>query len=457
PVFALVYLVAADTPVRRRIVQLLAAGLAVVVSAGWWVAAVALTPASARPYVGGSQTNSILELTLGYNGFGRLTGNETGSVGGGPGRGWGPTGWTRMFGGEVGGQIAWLLPAALIALVVGLWATRRAPRTDRYRAALLLWGGWLVVTGLIFSFMQGIFHAYYTVALAPAVGAVVGIGASRLWQLRDRLWADTVLAVGCATTAVWSYVLLGRSASWHPWLRVMILAVGLGAAVLLVLAARLARPMAAAAAGLALVAALAGPLAYALNTAASAHAGAIPSAGPRVAGTGFGGGPGGGTAPGGRGGTAPGGGRGAPPGGGRGAVPVGGRGAVPGGGRGGGGGGLLGAATPSTGLTTLLTADAGSYTWIAAAVGANNAAGYQLATGDPVLAVGGFNGSDPSPTLAQFQRYVADGKIHYFIGGSGFGLRANGGSSTSQEIAAWVAQNFTATTVSGIPVYDLVR
>ena len=85
PAFALVYLVAAPNPVRSRIGQLLAAGAALVVSAGWWIAIVTLIPAADRPYIGGSQNNSILELTLGYNGFGRLTGNETGSVGGGGG------------------------------------------------------------------------------------------------------------------------------------------------------------------------------------------------------------------------------------------------------------------------------------------------------------------------------------------------------------------------------------
>ncbi|CCH18307.1 Glycosyl transferase family 39 (fragment) [Micromonospora lupini str. Lupac 08] len=149
PVFAGVYLLAAPTGLWRRVRQLLLAGVAVVVSAGWWVAVVELVPASARPYIGGSQGNSILELTLGYNGLGRITGDEVGSVGGGGGRmgggggGGGPfsgqTGLARMFDGEVGGQISWLLPAALILLVAGLLMAGRAPRTDRTRAGLLLW------------------------------------------------------------------------------------------------------------------------------------------------------------------------------------------------------------------------------------------------------------------------------------------------------------------------------
>jgi hypothetical protein len=116
-------------------------------------------------------------------------------------------------------------------------------------------------------------------------------------------------------------------------------------------------------------------------------------------------------------------------------------------------GGLLDAGSPSTELTSLLEQGADGYTWVAAAVGANNAAGYQLATELPVMAIGGFNGSDPSPTLAQFQQYVAEGRIHYFLGGAG--MRSNSGSDDAQEIAAWVADNFTSTTVGGTTVYDL--
>lgn len=117
-------------------------------------------------------------------------------------------------------------------------------------------------------------------------------------------------------------------------------------------------------------------------------------------------------------------------------------------------GGLLEGTTSNTAANALLTRDADRYTWVAAAVGSNTAAGFQLATGHPVMPVGGFNGSDPSPTLTQFQQYVARGAIHYFLGGSGFPGQ-NGGSSSGWQIADWVAQNFTAQTVGGLTVYDL--
>ena len=118
-------------------------------------------------------------------------------------------------------------------------------------------------------------------------------------------------------------------------------------------------------------------------------------------------------------------------------------------------GGLLGSTAPSTEVVTALKADANSYTWVAAAVGSNNASGYQLATELPVMAIGGFNGSDPSPTLAQFKANVAAGKIHYFIGGSGLGGNSQGGSSVSQEISTWVQANYTATTIGSTTLYDL--
>lgn len=124
-------------------------------------------------------------------------------------------------------------------------------------------------------------------------------------------------------------------------------------------------------------------------------------------------------------------------------------------------GGLLQAATPSAELTALLKNNASAYSWVAAAVGSNTAAGYQLATGQPVMAVGGFNGTDPAPTLAQFKQYVAEGKIHYFIGGGMGGMRGGagtggtGGSSDATEIAAWVQETFTASTVGNTTIYDL--
>ncbi|WP_344062322.1 glycosyltransferase family 39 protein [Terrabacter lapilli] len=470
PFFGLAYLVAAPTTLRKRIVHSLLAVGAMVLSAGWWVAVVELIPASARPYIGGSQTNSFLELTFGYNGLGRLSGDETGSVGGGGPAGagaaagggmWGSTGLFRMFSSSVGGQVSWLIPSALILLVAGLWLRGRRLRTDLRRAAYLVWGGWLVVTMLVFSFMAGIFHEYYTVALAPAIGALVGMGAVEAWERRSSVVAMVALAASAAAAAVWGFVLLSRTTAYGDWLRVSVLAVGMAAAVLLLVVQRLhLRAVPIVLAG-ALLAGLAGPAAYAVSTTAQGHSGSIVTAGP--AGSSRGPGGFGGAARGGVGAAVPFGGQ-APQGqtgqqaGPQGGLPGGFPGGTPGGAQGGGGmGGLLDASTPSTAVVAALSADAQKYTWVAAAVGSQTAAGLQLGTQLPVMAIGGFNGSDPSPTLAQFQQYVAQGQIHYFAGGGrGFGNQ-NGGSSSSSEISSWVQANFAPVTIDGSTFYDLTQ
>lgn len=472
PALAAAYLLCATAvPLGRRLLHLLAAFAATIAGAGWWLAIVELMPASARPYIGGSQSDSVLELALGYNGLGRLNGNEVGAVGDGGG-GWGETGLLRLLDSSNGGQIAWLLPTALLLGAVALWlAYRGRPGNTVLRAGLVIWLGWLVVTGLTFSLMAGIFHEYYSVALAPAVAALVGIGATMLWQRRDETLPRAVLVAAIALTATLGFALLGRYDGYLPWLRYVVLASGLVAGAMLAGLPRLPRRAVAAIPVLGLLAALAGPAAFSATTAATPQTGSIVTAGPdsgRGGPGGFGGGGGLGMPPG-----ATGQGAGAPPGlAGGGATGTGpqGTGGIPGQATGGpqgmgagGVGGLLNGSEPTEELTTLLVEDADSYTWVAAVVGANSAAGYQLATELPVMALGGFNGSDPSPTLEQFQELVAAGEIHWFVeGGGGFGGGGrgpggsqNGGSTASSEIAAWVAENFQPTEVDGVTLYDL--
>ncbi|MFC4853734.1 ArnT family glycosyltransferase [Actinophytocola glycyrrhizae] len=381
PAFGLAWVVGAR---RNRLLGLAVAVGALVVSAGWWVLLVTLWPAADRPYIGGSQHNSVLELTFGYNGFGRLTGDEVGSVGGGGSGG----GWGRLFGAEMAGGIAWLLPAAVVLLAGGLLATwRRGPMWT----SLLLWGGWLVVTAVVFSLMDGIIHAYYPVALAPALAGVIGIGAVALWRTGST--GAAVLSGAVALTALETYLLLDS---------LVLLVLGLAVAALLLLVEQ--HP---AVAVLAAVVALAGPAAYSSQTAAATHSGALPAAGPAAGTTNLGGGM----------------------------------------------GGLLDAPTPGADLVALLRES--DRTWAAATVGSNNAAGYQLASGRPVLAVGGFNGTDPAPTPAQFQEYVHNGQVRYFIGDGGMSGTATGGSDAGARIAEWVAENYEAQQVSGATVYDL--
>ncbi|NKE57172.1 glycosyltransferase family 39 protein [Lentzea sp. PSKA42] len=385
PAFALVYLIAAPTSIGKRVLHLFGAASAMVVAGGWWIVAVELTPD--RPYIGGSQTNSVLELTLGYNGLGRITGDEVGSVGGG--RGWGTPGWSRLLSPEMGSQIAWFLPAALVLLIAGLWLTK-----GRARTALALWGGWLVVTAAVFSFMNGIIHSYYTVALAPAIAAVIGIAAAELWQRRDEPVAAAVLSGSVALSALQCYVLIN---GFSTPVAVLVLMAGLTAAAGLVLSMRWAIPVA-------LVAALLGPTTYSFATVTTPHTGALPVAGPSTMRMG--------------------------------------------------GGGLLDTTTPDAEVVALLQDNADRYRWAAATIGSNNAAGLQLASGQPVMALGGFNGTDPAPTLEQFQETVRSGQIHYFVA-TGRMMRGETGSDAAHRIAEWVAANHTATTVAGTTLYEL--
>ncbi|OJF82765.1 hypothetical protein NS14008_31080 [Nocardia seriolae] len=309
PGLALVVLVAGAGGWRTRIGQLAAAGAALVVSAGWYVALVALWPSGSRPYIGGSTSNSLWELAVGYNGLGRIFGNHNS---GGPrpapttmpepaqqtadqmsrgnfgGFGSHP-GLTRLFSGELATEFSWLLPAALIALVAGLWLTRRHPRTDRIRAGLLLWGGWLLVTAAVLSYMSRSFHSYYSMELAPAMAALIGIGATQLWQGRTHLAALLTLAAMSLATGIWSFVLLHRTPEWLPWLRWALMALAVLAAAALLITPKL--PRFALGIGIfAVLAGLLGPTAYTLETVSQVHSGGSPTAGPVRAGRG--GGPG---------------------------------------------------------------------------------------------------------------------------------------------------------------------
>ena len=511
PAFGLAYLVAAPTALRRRAGQLLVAGLAMVAAAGWWILAVLLWPAADRPYIGGSTDNNPLQLAFGYNGLERLLGQGggagsagAGSAGAGTSFG-GATGLQRLFTGEFGLEISWLLPAALLLLAAGAWLTWGRQRTDPARAAFIVWGGWLLVTAGTFSFMKGIIHPYYTVALAPAIGAVVCIGSVLLWQRRvrgarsGRVAAGLVLAAAVALTCGWDVALLRSDASFHPW----VAAVAIAAAALAILALAAAavrgsrgRRLAGVAAIMTAIAFAIPTSAWALGTAATPHTGSIPAA--VATGSADGGGLGGGLGGGRFAGAAPGGGRAVGKAGGSVAGTAGeapGRHAAFGqagsgqagsghAGSGQAGSGQAGSGTsgqsagrPAGAAGMTLKAGAGGLAagggqasvssalrtalektttrWAAATVGSQSAASLELATGGKaVMAIGGFTGTDPAPTLAQFKAYVAAGDISYFIAG-GPGGGPGGGSGTSSQITSWVEAHYTATTIGGDTVYVL--
>ncbi|WP_067710620.1 ArnT family glycosyltransferase [Nocardia yamanashiensis] len=447
PGLALVVLVAGAGGIGLRIKQLLTAAAAVVVSSGWYVALVALWPAGSRPYIGGSTTNSLWELAVDYNGLGRIFGNNRGGMpnyrpSGGAGAAATPTpqpggqfprgmagfgsepGITRLFTGELGTEFSWLLPAALIALIAGLWLTRHAPRTDRVRAALLLWGGWLLVTAAVLSTMSRSFHSYYSIALAPAIAALIGVGANQLWSRRTHPAVRGTLAAAVVVTGAWAFVLLRRTPDWLPSFRWAVLAAAIVVAAFLLLPARSHR--ATRVIGIAaLLSMLVAPTAYAVETVAQPHSGGSPVAGPPRNSHG-----------------------------------------------------------PARGNNQLdpqiaeLITTAGTR-WAAVAVGASDVSTLELQTGAPLLAVGGFSGRDDFPTLEQFQQYVADHQIGYYLvrqrqqsqeGEQAENIegqqadptapnaqRREPDQSTSAKITAWVKANYPETTIGNMTVYRLTQ
>jgi 4-amino-4-deoxy-L-arabinose transferase-like glycosyltransferase len=310
----------------------------------------------------------------------------------------------------MGVEVSWLLPVALIGLVLLLWATRRNPRSDLARAGVLLWGGWLLVTGAVFSFMDGTVHPYYNVALAPAVAALAGMVVAHLWQRRDTLSARLLLALLLAISAGWAFALLSRTPDWMPVLRWSVAVVAVLAAVGIVVFGAHSGRLTAVVAGVAIAAALAGSASFTIYNVAESHSSGPGSmSGPPR--------PGGDSWP-------------------------------------GGGPGGPGRDKPNAELQNLIRGT--DNRWAAATVGSFQAGDLELSTGKSLMAIGGFSGGDNAPTLAQFRQYVEDGQIHYFIVSDH--KRGPGGGrerGSAAEITAWVTGHFAKLDVGGATVYDL--
>ncbi|MEQ0564441.1 glycosyltransferase family 39 protein [Amycolatopsis sp. NEAU-NG30] len=375
PALALAYFAGTAAPVRRRLLDLLAAGAVLAVSSFWWIALYDWWP-GAKPYMGGSKDGSAWDLVFGYNGFGRISGQgETGgmmimrngqpemsSFGGDPGPG-------RMFNDLVGGQISWLLPLAFVVLAVV------AIRRPGHHAGWLLWGGWLLVTTVVFSFAGGIWHPYYTTAMAPAVAAVCAAGLALLWRDHRR----TVLPAAIAVSAAWAFVLTSRDTSFHGWTRWAVLATAVAAIAWLVVAPG-RRALAAG-----LVPLLLTPAVWSYAAAQSTSAGTLPAAGPAK-------GPG----------AMP-----PPPG--------------PGGPRLMLAGGSDGTAKLSDEQRRILGYARAHGTEITLAVNADasTVAPFLIDSDELVIGMGGFGGRDDAPSLAQLDRWLAEGKLKFVLSGAG--------------------------------------
>ena len=439
PALAAAYLVAAPVRLRTRLAHLLAAGLAFVVSAGWFVALTMLWPASSRPYLAGSTDNSFMNLVLGYNGLARVLGRGHSTPGSGSQWGSGSLppdadasaathlsgvgafggraqGWSRLLFGEFGYEIGWLIPAALVAVVLVTVARARAPRTDLVRAGVIVFGGWLLVDGLILSYMHGTIHPYYTLSIAPPVAAMFAIGVQQMWARRETLWCRAALVVTLLAAGLCGWWLLGHTTTFPDVrLAVLVLTVAGSAALLWRWAPGRWSHAATALVIVALAGALAGPAAYAVTTVGAGHDGIGPAVGPERTTHGSA------------------------------AFLLG-----------------LGKGAESAGLDDALKA---AHTpWSAAIDRSNAAAALELSTGTSVMAIGGFSGSDPTPTLAQFQGYVADHQVAYYLAPQGSSKGAepekNGRDDVvparaHADILRWVRGHFHSTTVGAMTMYDL--
>jgi 4-amino-4-deoxy-L-arabinose transferase-like glycosyltransferase len=501
PGLAATLLIAGQGSVRRRVTQLLAGGASMLAVSFVWYGAMMLLPAADRPWVGDTTNNSWFSLIFGANGLSRVSGN--GAVAGPTGNGsfGGAAGPLRLFNSIVGGQIAWLLPLSLVGLVLGLWTRRGAARTDPKRSAYILWGLWGVVSWAIFSFSEGIFHPYYTTALAPAVAVLTAGGTVTLWdRARDSAAWAVALGTVLLATAVLALVLLDRVSSFVPFLAPAVLAVAVFAAGALLIArivptvwlgsTRRVLLWFAMVGGLAAM--LAGPTAYAIATVGKSLNGGDPLAGPVIAGAGFGT-PGGGP---------PGGGLGRGNGVGAGRLSAGsglrpqgdasaGAGGVPGGpptgvvvGAGrpqalfGNGSGAAGAAVGSgtsprgagplgglgadsgagggavsATLVKYLETHQGSAAYLVAAVGSSTSGSIALQSSRNVINMGGFMGSDPAPSLAKLKGFIDSGQLHYVLlsgqGQGGPGVGPGGESSAVRTRDAWIRSHGTVVHVAG--------
>jgi len=382
PALGLVYLCCGPPHLARRLGQLGWATLALVVSSWWWVAVVELWPKGERPYIGGSTDNSELNLIFGYNGFSRITGS------GRAGFHEGGQGLLRLFDPESGGQISWLIPLAIMGAVAGFCLTRGRQRTDRERAGFVLWGSVFLTYFAVYDDARGIFHPYYTVVMAPAVAALAGAGGLALWRLGKRslllawiFWAVIVVSL------VWADILLSRTDAYDTWLGPTVVVCGSAAAfVLLWSMTRSPRLpwLGVAACGMAAAALLAGPLAYSLTTVNNVTT-QPPTAGP-----------GGGT-------------------------PT----------------GWARSTTVSNRLVKYLEDHRGSATYLVAVVGSETAAEVIDRSGQPVIAMGGFLGWDPTPTLSAFEHLATSGKVRYVYASAGTGAML-GGTNATAAVEQWV-------------------
>ncbi len=455
PAFYLLYLMAAPLPIWRRLWHLTLASGALAVVALSWAVIVDSTPATARPFVGSSTDNTVMELIVGHNGaarlgqIGQLFGLSTGgpgnrdsnnpppnSTGGsenrpniktpppngdnpygppqGPGTGTGGSqtrpnetgeaGVFRLFNQQLGGQASWLLPLSLLCALAVFGTRGLSPLSWQ---GVILWSAWLIPQAVFFSF-AGLFHRYYLEMMAPAIAALVGAGLVALWNdYREGHWRGWLLPVALLLGAGTEAYILSLFPDWG-WLAVPVVGLSLIAAIALItlrLRATHHLLFTSVAVTLGLFALLLAPAVWSAFPVLGQSDVGLPYSGPELL-TGDGG--------------------------------------V-------GRGPRLGQTSfpQNDKLVAYLLSERAGEKYLAATLNANTAAPLILATGEPVMALGGFSGSDAILTTEELAEKVAAGEVRFFLVPAA--LIIPGGSETRPDnqppnqrgnaASQWVTQN----------------
>ncbi len=292
PGLAVAWFACARLTRAKRLRLLVAAGAIMAVASIAWIAVVEATPASDRPYIGGTADNSEFFVAFLHNGFGRVLGerhspspNVIVSVAPGSLRHGGATASAgapsplRLFDISDGGQCAWLLPFAAFGLLAIAFDALRRRRPNPRLALLFVMGGWFAVEAFVLSFSSGIVHPYYVSALGPGTAAMAGAGASSMIDLARRRRSYLLLpALGLIGSLVVTLVLLRREHDWLHWMWPILIAVVIVAIVMMVWQVRVTTPALAVA-----IAALLVPVAlYSASTWEVPANGTFPAAGPYI-------------------------------------------------------------------------------------------------------------------------------------------------------------------------------
>ncbi|MEW1805637.1 glycosyltransferase family 39 protein [Pseudarthrobacter sp. NPDC080039] len=422
PGLVLAYLVFGRASWFKRMAHVGLAGMAAAAVAGAWLLIVQLSDVTARPFIGGSRENSTVELALGYNGFQRLTGEDASRTLSSGGRvNELAKGYQRFLEPQYSGQFGWFLPLAFVGLGLAMvWLIKRKGNSSR-GALLLFSGSWFLTSTGVLAYMSGIVHPYYALTAVPPSSVLAAVSLRHL--LSNGGWRNRALLVaGLVGTAVLAFVSATRSAADFPDLpQLFLLLWPLTIAAQIVPnsspALRKVRHI------LMISTLIAGPLIWSINTALSPHVGAGVIAGPSINGI-------------------------------RSDDPT----------RSGLGAGVsqslaavaLGDIPEPKVLDRLTSTKLPSRTWATAIVGSASAANYQLATGRPVLPIGGFDGTDPSPTLEQFRNLVEEKKIASVVVQNLPPLTSEG-RGESARILDWVKSNFKKEQIGNAEYYDLVQ